>query len=64
MAQTKTKEKVSKEDIIKIEKRIRREEFIEEGAYDGRLSPKIHEDKKKKENKRKCREKVKEEELE
>lgn len=50
--------KVSKEDLLRIERQIRREEYIEEGAYDGRLAPKVFKDRKKEKNRRRCREKI------
>jgi len=53
-----SKDKLTLEDILRIERRIRREEFIEEGAYDGRLAPRRHKDKKKNKNKYLCRKAV------
>ena len=41
--------------ILKIEAQIRREEYIEERAYDGRLAPRVIPDKKKQQNKEACR---------
>lgn len=54
----KPKSKITRDDFLKIERQIRREEFIKEGAYNGKLRPQIIPDKKKEKNKRKCREKV------
>lgn len=50
--------KISKEDLLLIERRIRREEWVESLAYDGRLAPKVFKDRKKEKNRRRCREKI------
>lgn len=50
--------KISKEELLRLERQIRREEWVEELAYDGRLAPKVFKDKKKEKSRRKCREKV------
>ncbi len=49
---------LSVEDILLIERRIRREEAKRNGAYDGRLNPKINVDRKKEKNRTRCRKKV------
>lgn len=50
--------KISKEDLLLIERRIRREEWVESLAYDGRLSPKVFKDRKKEKSRKRCREKI------
>ncbi len=45
-------------DYIVQERAIRREEYIQENAYDGRLAPKIIPCKKKEKSKRRCRERI------
>ena len=50
---------ITREDILRIERQVRREEYIEEGAYDGRLNPSYIPDKKREKNRRKCRSKIK-----
>lgn len=57
----KKKRKIKRVDlweILRIERQIRREEWVEEGAYDGRLGERVTTDKKKEASRRKCREKV------
>jgi hypothetical protein len=54
--------RITREDFLRMERDIRRQEFIEECAYDGRLCPRRHEDKKKKRDKNRCREQVRWEE--
>jgi len=54
----KPKTKITPEDQSPFERRTRREAFVEEGAYDARLRPQRHKDKKKEADRRKCRKKV------
>jgi hypothetical protein len=49
---------ISREELLRIARQIRREEWVEEGAYDGRLRPQVHTDKKKDGDKYRCREKI------
>lgn len=50
--------KITKEQILLIERKIRRQMAKENGYYDGRMRNCVFKNKKKEKNKRKCREKV------
>lgn len=54
----KNKDRLTKEDLLVIERSVRREVAKESGYYDGRNAPRVIPDKKKRASKKACRGRV------
>jgi len=52
------KDRITKEDLLRIDRAVRREIAVEEGYYDGRNRPNVYVDRKKRDSKRACRGRV------
>lgn len=58
MSKRKSQSKLTREDLLVIERAVRREAAVEDGFYDGRNRPTVYVDRKREASKRACRGRV------